>query len=54
LLFYKRLSDVYEDELGNRLIGIGWEYLPPDEVRDFRSLEDFGSLNQAPTGDWAN
>ena len=34
-----------QDALVNYLIGIGWEYLPPDEIKDFRSLGDFGSLN---------
>jgi len=34
-----------QDALVNYLIGIGWEYLPPDEIQDFRSLGDFGSLD---------
>jgi len=31
-----------QDALVNYLIGIGigWEYLPPDEIKDFRSLID--------------
>ncbi len=33
-----------QDALVNHLIGIGWEYLPPNEIRDFQSLRDFGSL----------
>ena len=31
---------VVQDALVNYLIGIGWEYLPPDEIKDFRSLID--------------
>ena len=27
-----------QDALVNYLIGIGWEYLPPNEIKDFRSL----------------
>ena len=34
-----------QDQLINHLVGVGWRYLPPDDVRDFRSLGDFGSLN---------
>jgi type I restriction enzyme R subunit len=33
-----------QDQLINHLIGIGWRYLPPGDVQDFRSLGDFGSL----------
>jgi type I restriction enzyme R subunit len=34
-----------QDALVNYLIGIGWEYLPPSEIKDLRSLGDFGGLN---------
>jgi type I restriction enzyme R subunit len=34
-----------QDALVNYLIGIGWEYLPPNEIRDLRGLPDFGGLN---------
>jgi len=40
-----------QDALVNYLIGIGWEYLPPDEISDFRSLSDFGSLPPTPIKD---
>ena len=29
----------------HHLIGIGWEYLPPNEIKDLRSLGDFGGLS---------
>ncbi|MGA9350825.1 MAG: HsdR family type I site-specific deoxyribonuclease [Anaerolineae bacterium] len=34
-----------QDALVNYLIGIGWEYLPPDETQDLRGLRDLGGLN---------
>lgn len=34
-----------QEALVNYLIGIGWEYLPPDETRDLQGLQDLGGLS---------